>query len=156
MKANFSKEIILDIVVQVRQHGTLYVATDGSMFRSAESAESTLKTKNMIIGDPAAYLGYVKLTSDMVSDKRLSVFAKDVKEFNKLFDDPTIPRMRNVEAPKGRKHAEAQFVDADTVANISSLLGLGEGTAIETYEEVGAAPIVESPTEAATATVEKK
>jgi hypothetical protein len=125
MKANFSKQTILGIVLEVRRYGELYVAQDGSMFRTVDSAESTLRTKNMIIGEAEDYLGYVKLTKEMVSDARLAVFAKNLNEFNKLFADVKIPRMRsNENTPKGRQYASKQTTDAAEVSKLEALLGM--------------------------------
>ena len=125
MKANFSKQTILGIVIEVRRYGSLYVAQDGSMFRTEQSAESTLRTKNMIIGEAGDYLGYVKLTKEMVSDARLTAFAKDTDEFNKLFADAKIPRMRSTEnTPKSRQYASKQPTDASEVSKLEALLGM--------------------------------
>lgn len=127
MKAKFSKQTILGIVIEVRRYGELYVATDGSMFRTAESADSTLRTKNMIIGEAEDYLGYVKLTKEMVSDARLAAFAKNIDEFNKLFADVKIPRMRSTEnMPKGRQYASKNTTDAAEVSKLEALLGMVE------------------------------
>lgn len=124
MKAKFSKQTILGIVIEVRRYGELYVATDGSMFRTAESADSTLRTKNMIIGEPDNYLGVVRLTKEMVSDARLAVFAKDTAEFDKLFEGAKIPRMREDKDAPTRKYATKQFTDPSEVSKLESLLGM--------------------------------
>lgn len=140
MKANFSKQTILGIVLEVRRYGELYVAQDGSMFRTVDSAESTLRTKNMIIGEAEDYLGYVKLTKEMVSDARLAAFAKNTDEFNKLFADIKIPRMRSNEStPKGRQYASKHTTDAAEVSKLEALLGLVEQPVKEGAEptEVG-------------------
>ena len=135
MKANFSKQTILGIVLEVRRYGELYVAQDGSMFRTVDSAESTLRTKNMIIGEAEDYLGYVKLTKEMVSDTRLAAFAKDTNEFNKLFADVKIPRMRsNENMPKGRQYASKQTTNAAEVSKLEALLGMVEQPVKETTE----------------------
>ena len=124
MKAKFSKQTILGIVIEVRRYGELYVATDGSMFRTADSADSTLRTKNMIIGEPDNYLGVVKLTKEMVSDARLAVFAKDTAEFDKLFEGAKIPRMREDKDAPTRKYATKQFTDPSEVSKLEALLGM--------------------------------
>lgn len=124
MKAKFSKQTILGIVIEVRRYGELYVATDGSMFRTADSADSTLRTKNMIIGEPDNYLGVVKLTKEMVSDARLAVFAKDTTEFDKLFEGAKIPRMREDKDVPTRKYATKQFTDPSEVSKLETLLGM--------------------------------
>ena len=136
MKANFSKQTILGIVIEVRRYGELYVATDGSMFRTEASAESTLRTKNMIIGEAEDYLGYVKLTKETVADSRLSVFAKNIEEFNKLFADAKIPRMRsNDNLPKGREYAKKQLTDASEIGKLEALLGLKQEEAPQSVAE---------------------
>ena len=124
MKTNFNKKTILGIVLQVRKYGKLFVATDGSMFRSAQSAESTLRTKNMIIGDPTLYLGFVEITKEMVSDDKLKLYATDTTKFDALFNDAKVPLMRTIEAPKGRKHAEKSAVNPNEVSELKSLLGM--------------------------------
>lgn len=126
MKAKFSKQTILGIVIEVRRYGELYVATDGSMFRTAESADSTLRTKNMIIGEPDNYLGVVKFTKEMVSDARLAVFAKDTTEFDKLFENAKIPRMREDKDAPTRKYATKQFTDPSEVSKLETLLGMSD------------------------------
>lgn len=124
MAVNFSKKTILGIVLQVRKFKTLYVATDGSMFKSQASAESTLRTKNTIIGDPTKYLGYIKLEAEQLSNDNLKVYASNTKLFDALFKDATVPAMRTVEAPKGRKHAEKAVFNTEEVSEIEALLGL--------------------------------
>lgn len=126
MKTNFNKKTILGIALQVRKYGKLYVATDGSMFRSAQSADSTLRTKNMIIGDSTLYLGFVEITKEMVSDVKLKMYASDTTKFDALFNDAKVPLMRTIDEPKGRKHAEKSLSNPDEVAELESLLGMVE------------------------------
>ena len=131
MKANFSLKKISNIVLNVRRYGKVFITTDGGAYLTESDAESAVRTKNMIIGEPNDFIGYVELKKEMLTDDKLKEIAKDVSKFNDLFADPKIPRQRKSEQKQGRKYEDAKPHDASEVASVESLLGIAAKPAEE-------------------------
>ena len=126
MNANFSIKKISNIVLNARRYGKVYITTDGGAYLTESDAESAVRTKNMIIGEPTEFIGYVCITKDMLSNDRLKAIARNTDEFNKLFADAKIPRQRKAEQKQGRKYADPVKHNEVDVAEVEKLLGLVE------------------------------
>ncbi len=122
----FNNTAILALVVNVRRYKKLYVTTEGVMFRNEQDAENAVRTKNMIISDPADFVGYVEITEDTVTTEKVRGFAKDYASFEALFKDAKIPRQRKQEVPEKRKPEETEPFNASEVAELEAALGLAD------------------------------
>ena len=123
MKVNFSKKLITDIIVAVRQYKVLYVTTQGVMFRSNADADNAVRTTNSILDDPADYVGIATLTADMFTAESVIAIGRDVENFNKLFENAVVPRSKRRIAGRGTT-ATSTFNTSD-IEEIESLLNGG-------------------------------
>ena len=126
MKANFNLAMVRNIALKVRQYKTLFVTAEGVMFIKEEDCAEALRTQNVIIGDPADFVGYVKLTDEDFNTEKLKVYAADVSKFNALFDEATYPRQKVNQKHEGRKHETPQLDSKQEQAEIDALLGLAK------------------------------
>jgi len=128
MNRTFNKQQIAQIAIQVRQYKKLYVTTEGQMFMSEEAAEEAIRVKNALIDEPSDYVGFIKMTEDMVADEKLRLYARNVDAFGELFKEAKIPRSKETKATHERKRETPKKDDATTVKNVTSALGVEDET----------------------------
>lgn len=126
MKTNFNIKQIAQIAQMVIMYKTLYVTTEGQMFRAEAPAEEAARTKNMILDDSNVYVGILKMDESMVSVDKLKKYGKDTEEFDKLFVNAKIPVSKNKKPQFERKTEDKTEVDQKTTDDVMSALGLGE------------------------------
>lgn len=96
----FNIKQIACIAAQVRRYKTLHVTTEGVMFRTKQSAEEAVRTRNMIFDDATQFVAIKEITENDVTNEKLRSYAKDLDAFNELFKDAYVP------VQKGKKAAE--------------------------------------------------
>lgn len=96
----FNIKQIADIAAQVRRYKTLFVTTEGVMFRTKRAAEEAVRTRNMIFDDATQFAAIKEITENDVTNEKLRSYAKDLEAFNKLFENAYVP------VQKGKKVVE--------------------------------------------------
>lgn len=137
MNVNFNRKQIASIIANVRMYKTLYVTTQGVMFRSVTDAENAVRTINSILDDPADYVGITTLNATSLTDDVVKAIGKDDSKFAELFKDAYVPRSKK--RVSAREEAPRAGKDAD-VSDIESLLN---GSAKDEEEK----PAEEKPAE---------
>lgn len=119
MNVNFNRKQIASIIANVRMYKTLYVTTQGVMFRSVTDAENAVRTINSILDDPADYVGIATLSAASLTDDAIKAIGKDDSKFAELFKDAYVPRTKK--RVSAREDVPSAGKDAD-VSDIESLL----------------------------------
>lgn len=154
MNVNFNRKQIASIIANVRMYKTLYVTTQGVMFRSVTDAENAVRTINSILDDPADYVGIATLNAASLTDDAIKAIGKDDSKFAELFKDAYVPRSKK--RVSAREDVPSAGKDAD-VSDIESLLNDSADAEAEAKPaEAEVKPAEEKPNTPATSVTTKK
>ena len=128
----FSIKQIAGIAAQVRRYKTLHVTTEGVMFRTKQSAEEAVRTRNMIFDDATQFVAIKEITESDVTNEKLRSYAKDLDAFNELFKDAYVPVQKGKKAAEKKDEGPAPISKSEEDEIMAALKGAADAQPAKT------------------------